>query len=141
MTKPYKIVAKAIIFDNQDRVLIMRKSKEEREEKASHGYDFPGGGLEREESLMQGLKREVFEETGLQVEVLAPAYVFDERKKDKHLVIIKFACHRPTGDFVISEEHDNYEWVSLEQLPLKEYPDWMKEEVERAYRVYQEFRS
>ena len=27
MAKPYKIVVKAIIFDHQERVLIMRKSK------------------------------------------------------------------------------------------------------------------
>lgn len=140
MAKPYKIVVKAIIFDYQERVLIMRKSKEERKSKATHGYDFPGGGLEVNEPLMKGLTREVFEETGLQVDVIGPAYVFDEIQKEKHLVIIKFACDQPKGDFVISEEHDDYEWIQLNRLDQKQYPDWMKEEIKRAYRVYQQFR-
>lgn len=141
MAKPYKIVVKAIIFDQQERVLIMRKAKEERIAKATHGYDFPGGGLEVDEPLFDGLHREVLEETGLQIEVIGPAYVYDEIQEEKHLVIIKFACHQPKGDFVISEEHDDYEWVSLDKLAPKQYPDWMKEEVQIAYRVYQQFRS
>ena len=65
MGKPYKIVVKAIIFDHQERVLIMRKSEEREKRRGTHGYDFPGGGLEANEPLMQGLTREVFEETGL----------------------------------------------------------------------------
>lgn len=141
MAKPYKIVVKAIIFDHQERVLIMRKSKEERMAKATHGYDFPGGGLEVDEPLIEGLNREVYEETGLQVEVIGPASVYDEIQKEKHLVIIKFACDQPKGEFVLSEEHDEYEWVPLDVLAQKQYPDWMKEEVQIAYRVYQQFRS
>lgn len=140
MKKPYKIVVKAIIFDHQDRVLIMRKSEEERKAKDTHGYDFPGGGLEVNEPLMQGLTREVFEETGLEVDVVGPASVFDEIQEEKHLVIIKFACNQPKGDFVMSDEHDEYHWVPMDQLEQTHYPDWMKEEIHYAYRVYQEFR-
>lgn len=140
MAKPYKIVVKAIIFDQQERVLIMRRSEAERKVKASHGYDFPGGGLEANESLMQGLTREVYEETGLRVDVIGPAYVFDEIQKEKHLVIIKFACDQPKGDFVISKEHDDYEWTLIDTLDQKKYPDWMKGEIKRAYRIYQQFR-
>ncbi|MBA4601445.1 NUDIX domain-containing protein [Thermoactinomyces mirandus] len=140
MTKPYKIVAKAIIFD-QDYVLILRKSLEERVAKDTHGWDFPGGGLEPCEPLMDALAREVMEETGLEVKVVAPAYIYDEIQEEKHLIIIKFACCRPMGTLKLSSEHDYHCWVHLNELEQGEFPDWMKEEIRRAYRIFCDFRG
>ncbi|MBA4543688.1 MULTISPECIES: NUDIX domain-containing protein [Thermoactinomyces] len=141
MNKPYKIVAKAIIFDHQDRVLILRKSLEERLANDTHGWDFPGGGLEPSEPLMDALAREVMEETGLQVKVVAPAYIYDEIQEDKHLIIVKFACDKPLGELKLSSEHDHYFWVELHRLNEAEFPEWMKEEIRRAYRIYADFRG
>ncbi|MBD1370943.1 NUDIX domain-containing protein [Hazenella sp. IB182357] len=137
--KPYKIAAKAIIFQGS-KVLILRKSFAERNAKDTHGWDFPGGGLEPEEPLMEALAREVMEETGLQVKVIAPAYVYDEIQEEKHLLIIKFACDKPQGSVVLSPEHDSHHWFCVDQLDQTRVPEWMKEEVRRAYRVYNEFR-
>ncbi|AUS09656.1 hypothetical protein C1X05_13035 [Laceyella sacchari] len=140
MNKPYKIAAKAIIFD-RDHVLILRKSEEERTRKETHGWDFPGGGLEPSEPLMDALSREVMEETGLQVKVIAPAYIYDEIQEEKHLIIVKFACDQPLGQVRLSAEHESYHWVPLADLDQGEFPDWMKEEIRRAYRVYTDFRG
>lgn len=140
MTKPYKIAAKAIIF-HDGHVLILRKSLEERLAKDTHGWDFPGGGLEPCEPIMDALAREVMEETGLEVKVVAPAYIYDEIQEEKHLIIIKFACDQPTGELTLSAEHDLYRWVHLDELDEGEYPEWMKEEIRRAYRIYSDFRG
>lgn len=140
MMKPYKVVAKAIIFD-QNRVLILRKSLQERLAKDSHGWDFPGGTLEPDESLMDGLSRELQEEVSLSVKVVAPAYIYDEIQEEKHMMIIKFACHQPSGEVMISEEHDSYHWFDLDSLHQATIPEWMKEEIRRAQRVYKEFQK
>ena len=39
------------------------------------GYDFPGGGVEIDETIEKALKREFIEETGLEVEVLEPVHI------------------------------------------------------------------
>lgn len=139
--KPYKIVAKAIIFDRHDRVLILRKSEAERIAKDTHGWDFPGGGLEPCEPILDALAREVFEETGLTVKVVAPAYIYDEIQEEKHLIILKFACDQPSGEFMLSSEHENHYWVPIDRLHEGEFPEWMKEEIRRAYRIYTDFRG
>src|SRR5699024_5297453 len=115
MKKPYKIAAKAIIFEG-DRVLVLRKSKAERSAKDTHGWEFPGGGLEPSEPLMDALYREVKEETGLQIKVVGPAYIYDDIQDEKHLIIIKFACQNPVGEVKLSAEHDNFYWTELGEL-------------------------
>lgn len=137
MNRPYKIAAKAIIFDN-DHVLVLRKSLAERNAKDTHGWDFPGGGLEPAEPLMDALYREVLEETGLRIRVIGPAYIYDDIQEEKHLIIIKFACYRPSGDLRLSEEHESYQWTPISDLAQAQYPEWMKEEIRRAYRIFME---
>ncbi|QKG85215.1 NUDIX domain-containing protein [Kroppenstedtia pulmonis] len=137
MNRPYKIAAKAIIFDN-DHVLVLRKSLAERNAKDTHGWDFPGGGLEPAEPLMDALYREVLEETGLRIRVIGPAYIYDDIQEEKHLIIIKFACYQPSGDLRISAEHESYQWTPISELAQAEYPEWMKEEIRRAYRIFME---
>jgi 8-oxo-dGTP diphosphatase len=133
-----KIAPKAIIFD-QDRVLVLTRSKHERKESDMYGWDFPGGGLEPGETVMDGLTREVREETGLNVKVISPAYIYDELTDDRHLVIMKFACCYPSGTIRLSSEHDAYRWVEMRTLAKEPFPEWMKEEIRRAYRMYQLF--
>lgn len=137
MQKPYKIAAKAIIFDREGRVLVLRKSLEERGAKDHHGWDFPGGGLEPDEPIMDALAREVREETGLQVNVISPVYVYDEVQEEKHLVILKFVCHEPVGKLSLSSEHESAYWFRVEHLQKSELPEWMKDEVMRAWHLYQ----
>jgi len=38
------------------------------------GYDFPGGGIDIDETIEEACKREFFEETGLKVEILQPIH-------------------------------------------------------------------
>ena len=54
----------------------------------------PGGGAEVGSSLPQNLIREVYEETGLHVEVGAPALVneFHDPKSGYHQVEVFFRC-------------------------------------------------
>ncbi|MCS1350132.1 NUDIX domain-containing protein [Mechercharimyces sp. CAU 1602] len=137
MHKDYKIAAKAIIFE-QEKVLVLTRSLAERRSSEHHGWDFPGGGLEPSELLMDGLAREVKEETGLTVRVAGPAYIYDEVKEDKHLVVIKFSCYEPKGDVRLSEEHDRFEWIEMSKLDQSGLPEWMKDEVKRAYALYRE---
>lgn len=136
MKKPYKIAAKAIIFQ-RDRVLVLRKSETERLAKNHHGWDFPGGGLEPDEPIMEALAREVWEETGLRVKVISPVYIYDEVQEEKHLVILKFVCHHPEGELRLSSEHESAHWLRLEEISGSRIPEWMKDEVRRAWHLCQ----
>ena len=91
------------------------------------GLDFPGGKIQEGEardgdasSLIEPLKREVREETGLEIEVLNPFHVWyhefpkSSRNYGKVVYLVAFKCKYVSGDVKLSDEHDKYQWVNKE---------------------------
>jgi 8-oxo-dGTP diphosphatase len=62
----YRLSAYGILLDEQGRVLMGS------DEKMNFGWNLPGGGINKDETLEQGLIREFKEETGLEIRVGAP---------------------------------------------------------------------
>lgn len=94
------------------------------------GYDFPGGGINKGETLVDGLRREFHEETGVTVDVgsllhaTQDFFIHPASQKAYHTVLLYYACSNPQGD--ISTEHfDEHEkavareaeWVDIAKLP------------------------
>lgn len=53
-------------------------------------YTFPGGGMEENETLEEGTKREIFEEFGIEVEVGELLYKIEEDKKIEYFFLCKY---------------------------------------------------
>ena len=84
-----------------------------------HGVDFPGGKIQHgDEHLDAALKREVLEETTLEIEIGEPFHrwykEFPEghRNEGKQVYLIGFRCKYRAGEVELSDEHDNFEWVN-----------------------------
>lgn len=61
-----RLAAYAVMVDAQDRVLLTWYNGSGR---PKPGWSLPGGGIDYAETIEEGLRREVFEETGYHVEV------------------------------------------------------------------------
>ncbi|WP_246021941.1 NUDIX domain-containing protein [Paenibacillus zeisoli] len=75
-----------MIIDNDSILLV------EYDERGVH-YNLPGGGLEPGETVVEGVKREVLEETGAEIEVGPLALVYE------------MAPHKQSGDYNDNPEH------------------------------------
>ncbi|WNV04508.1 NUDIX domain-containing protein [Candidatus Methylospira mobilis] len=75
-----------IVFNSSGKVLLIQRSKPP----ADGQWHPPGGKLEPGESLIEGCRREVFEETGLTVTPRSIAAVVERRMEGFHYVIIDF---------------------------------------------------
>lgn len=105
----------AIVFDGRGRVLLVRRGQPP----AQGFWHAPGGKLEAGEGLAEGARREVREETGLEVEIGPIMAVVERRQEGFHYVIIDFLAQlkdpaqtaaRPADDA------DDCAWVAEEEL-------------------------
>jgi 8-oxo-dGTP diphosphatase len=125
------VAAKALIVNDQGQVLIVRESRHHPTNTKAGYYQLPGGQLEKGESFMDGLKREVSEETGLEIAIGEPLMVGEWRPiilGVPHQIIGVFMACTVTDDSKarLSDEHDDMQWI--EPGARKQYdivgPDW-----------------
>jgi ADP-ribose pyrophosphatase YjhB (NUDIX family) len=105
----------AVIVD-KGRVLLARRGNEP----LKGHWTLPGGLLELGESLTEGVKREVREETGLVVEVLQLIELLErihrhETRVRYHYVIADYLCRVTGGVLQAASDADAVRWVEREE--------------------------
>ena len=88
---PVRIGVRAIVFDTQNNVLLVRHAY------GDEGWGFPGGAPKRLEGLADTAQREVWEETGLRVQVERLHGIFDSFVEGKSDHVALFVCREPLG--------------------------------------------
>ena len=132
-TRPYLGVG-ALIFEDKN-VLLVERAKE-----PLKGYwSLPGGILETGETLAAGIRREVMEETGLDVEPLDMFEIFErimpdaEGRAEYHYVLIDYIC-RPTGGRAApASDVSRLAWVSQQNLREYRLTEGTLAVIERAF--------
>ena len=97
-----------------DEVLVLGDLKER--------LDYPGGKIqEGETDIIESLKREVREETGLEINVGKPFVTWtiifppQHRLEGKRLYLVGYSCEYVSGEVRLSNEHSTYQWISKEK--------------------------
>lgn len=80
----------------------------------------PGGKVRHGEPMRDAARREVREETGLDVEVGEPVWVGEYIEGDHHIVLIDFAGRLLGGALAAADDADEVRWVTLEEA--SDYP-------------------
>jgi 8-oxo-dGTP pyrophosphatase MutT (NUDIX family) len=93
-------VAKIVLVDDENRVLFLKRTQYV--DKFAGEWDLPGGHVHIGESLKDGLKREVEEETGLEI--------FRATLFTKIDNLNFFKGKYEGGDIILSHEHSEYEF-------------------------------
>ncbi|KRG12605.1 NUDIX hydrolase [Virgibacillus soli] len=128
MSLKLSISIKGIIFNNENVLLL----KNERNE-----WELPGGRIEEYEKPEECLIREIHEELGIHctVEDIIDSWVF-EVLEGKFVFIVSYLCKcDDLSNIFISEEHEEYKWVHLEEMEDIHIPKGYKESVRKANRL------
>lgn len=126
----FHLGVKALIHDGAGKLLLLQRNLKKTKEVY---WDLPGGRLQRNESLEEALRREVFEETGLQnITNVRPFTVsltnirIPIHDSDVGLIFALYLCEVPTNSPIcLSHEHVHFEWfepVKSAELLAKNYP-------------------
>lgn len=106
---------KAIIFDREGKILVLRRSGAAPSNPGK--WDFPGGDLEFGEDAIDGIIREIREETGLEVKNLNLFDVESHINKDGDFwVTIAYIAKAVSDKVILSYEHDEFKWLTAEDF-------------------------
>lgn len=112
----------------------------ERGKEPLKGYwSIPGGIVETGERLEEGIRREVAEETGLDVEPYLMFEIFEriipdsEGKPEYHYVLIDYLCRRLSGEPIAASDASGVEWVAEENLRQFRLTEGTLGVIERAF--------
>lgn len=113
-----RVAAKAVIVNKKGQILILREATTNPDRSGAGGYQFPGGRIEPGESFFEALTREVYEETSLRVQPELPLSVGEWmpviRGQQQHIVALFMGCQALTEEVTLSEEHDEFAWITLD---------------------------
>ena len=110
----------AVIEDDRGRILLV-KHKSERGGFWQGKWICPGGELELGEAIGDGIKREVREETGLEIDLVSSLPPFDRIVKsagdvDLHVVYIDYIANLVGGELKVGSDVGEALWVEKGNL-------------------------
>lgn len=122
-----------VLLNGNDETLMLKRSFGANKGK----WEFPSGGIEKDEMPEMAAFRELEEETGIKIEIpLIGIGVFRAVNEDKTDFILSY-LGRITGSkpIKLSWEHDEYKWVCLEDAKLMPMHPTVREMLMKAYSV------
>ena len=125
-----QVGVKIILQNKEGKILLLHRNWEKYPEvPKDNSWDIVGGRIEKGASLLENLKREIFEETKLTLsEEPKLVRAQDILRADKHVVRLTYLA-QITGEPMLDEYHDAYVWLSVEEVKNKEGLDQYFKEV------------
>ena len=106
-----ELVSKVIILDGLN-ILLLKRNTEHVNERSPWTWDLPGGHIDSGETALSAAKREVAEETNIELKFLL------RMGKDSNIgkLTYFYVSDDWSGPIELSDEHEQYKWVSPNDL-------------------------
>jgi nucleoside triphosphatase len=109
-----EVTVGALIFNAKQQIFLMKSPK------WKNRYVVQGGHIELGETVEQALKREIKEETNLEIKDIRfigmlESVFSEEFHKKKHFIFLDFSCKALSSDVRLNEEATEFIWVTLEE--------------------------
>lgn len=103
--KNHLVSCAGLVTNDEGKILLVKSPL--------RGWEYPGGLIEPGETFQQALRREIREESGVEVEITG--FVGICKNVERDIVNIDFTCRYVSGELTPSEESTEVIWASREE--------------------------
>ncbi len=124
-----------LVFNDQDQILLIKRNQAP----AAGLWSLPGGKLEAGETLVAACRREVHEETGIDIEVKHLIAVVERQIEQFHYLIIDFYAKLVPGSAVVPVANSDVSeamWLSMDEALKVDLVDGLEAIIVRSYQLY-----
>lgn len=117
---PWIHVVAAVIYNGRNQILLAQRPLHKHQ---GGKWEFPGGKVEPNESATTALKRELFEELGIEAptNAMQPLLEIKHAYTDKNIWLDVWTVHQFQNE-AIGREGQIIAWFELEQLKTLDFP-------------------
>jgi ADP-ribose pyrophosphatase YjhB (NUDIX family) len=125
----------ALIIEG-DRILLVERGREPLKD----WWSLPGGVVETGERLEDAVRREVREETGLEIEIVCLLEVYERIMRDAegipeyHYVLMDYLCRPTGGDLCAADDASGVAWVTEAELQKLKITEGTPAVITKAFR-------
>jgi 8-oxo-dGTP diphosphatase len=98
----HSVSVSGVITDDHGRALLIQRHD-------NHHWEPPGGVLELDEAIEDGLRREIREETGLDIEPDTLTGVY--KNMNRGIIALVFRCKVTGGELTTNDEVTDFRWA------------------------------
>jgi len=124
------------VIVNEDNKILLLKRAEEKDTWMPLKWALVGGGVEKGESPEKAVKREIEEETGLEIKKFINSFAIQRNKKSIEYI---FVC-RYKGeltDITLDGENTNYGWFDIQEMKFLDTVPHLIEYITLAFKSYE----
>ena len=105
----FRFSVHAVITNNEGKLLLLKQTYTDKR------WGLPGGSVEPGETIHEAIKRECYEELGLNIIIGAFTGLYYHKNYNAQVGI--FRCELPDGASIcLSSEHSEYKWFNISEL-------------------------
>ena len=135
--KKEKLIKNAIaVIVNEDNKILLLKRAEEKDTWMPLKWALVGGGIEKGESPEKAVKREIEEETGLEIKKFINSFSIQRNKDSVEYVFICRYKGEPT-DITLNDENTNYGWFDIQEMKFLDIVPHLIEYIILAFKKYE----
>tara|TARA_Y100000034_G_C6676881_1_gene297396 strand:+ start:155 stop:547 length:393 start_codon:yes stop_codon:yes gene_type:complete len=129
---PTIVVTSLILNPKKDKFLIVKRKSDSKIHPSL--WMFPGGKVEQGEDLIQALKREIKEETNLEISNLKKISEYEYPRPDGILTFgLCYSSISKSEEVTLNNELESYKWITKEEFSNYPHLPELDEEINKAF--------
>lgn len=126
MMKTFKMYVKTVIYNEQDKILLLNKKREDNKP----SWDLPGATFTEEQSFDETIINNVQKEIGYYVYPGKIIGISDYSGKEEKEVNVIMEGTILNGDLLLSKDYETYTWVHLDRITDYPLTPWLNDYIQ-----------